>query len=558
MYCYNYKDLQASTKTQKGKEYIEKIREIYEQKFQDKPITVLSHAYAKLYYQTGNRQKYQDGYFDRRQRLELLQILAVSDDSYLEPLEEIISAICDEYTWALPAHNLIKEENIFDPTVIDLNASETGFALAETYYVLGEKLSNDIKNRIKVSLEQKIVKNYESRTFVFDGLHNNWAAVCAAGVGGVYLYLFPERFALVETRIFTTLANYLDSIDEEGYCAEGMGYWAYGFGYFCVFFDVYHNITGKWHPLLDLEKVRNATKYYNNANLGGGEFLPFADGGVRQVKVDPHIIYAVKNLFPNDFVIADELPINAPTRTLGFRSVLGRSKYLPEARVGGDTVFYTNNQVFIHKNKNYSFTAKGGCNHEPHGHLCVGVFQICKDGKRLICDPGAGEYTYAYFKVWDDSYEGRYGEKIFVCSSLAHSVPIVNGKPQPFNLKNDKAELIERTNDCFKIDISKVYGEKLDSLVVTYKMLENSVEVSYECKGVENRVAFRFVSDYQAKIDGESVSIEGMSIENSLGLIPKASVKEYSSHYCEPTNAYLLDYEVAGQKDINITFTFNF
>ncbi len=557
MYCYNYKDLQASTKTEKGKEYIAKIKELYEQRFQDKPITVLSHAYAKLYYQTGNRQKYQEQYFDRRQRLELLQILAVSDDKYIEPLEEIISAICDEYSWALPAHSLIKDENVFDPTVIDLNSSETGFALAETYYVLGEKLSNDIKNRIKVSLEQKIIKNYESRTFVFDNLHNNWASVCSAGVGGTYLYVFPERFSSVETRIISTLKNYLDSIDEEGYCAEGMGYWAYGFGYFCVFFDVYHNLTGKWHSLLDLPKVRNATKYYNNANLGGGEFLPYADGGVRQAKIDPHVVYAIKNLFPNDFIITEEIPFNAPTRTLGFRSVLGRSKYLPQEKAKSDTVFYTNNQVFIYKNKNYSFTAKGGCNHEPHGHLCVGVFQIVKDGKRLICDPGAGEYTYSYFKVWDDSFEGRYGEKIFVCSSFAHSVPIVNKKPQPYNLSNDKAVVLEQTDDTFKIDISATYADKIDQLDVTYKPSSDGVKVVYDCKGMDE-ITFRFVSDYKPTEKDGAVVIEDMMITNTLNLKPNLTSKVYSDHYAKSATAYLIDYTVKGEKSVNVEFNFKF
>lgn len=454
---YNYNNLKNAANTERGKAFVEKIKELYESEYGNRPIPLLNYSYAKLYYETGDRSKYQGLYFDRRKRLEALQILAIYDDKYLAPLEEIIAAICDEYTWVLPAHNLLKDKKIFDPTVIDLNASETAFFLAETAYVLDEKLSSDIKYRIKYSLEQKIVKNYESRTHVFDGLKNNWAAVCATGIGLTYLYAFPERFPLIEKRIFGTLESYLLGIEEDGYCSEGLGYWVYGFGFFCIFFDVYNKLTGKWHKLLDLDKVKNAAEYYNNANMGGGEFLPFADGGVKQVKINPHIVYTVKNLFPDKLKIAEELPIYLTSKALGFRTLLGVVNYLPESKPALDFHYYESSQVFIYKSNNYSFTAKGGANSEPHGHCDIGAFQIVKDDKRLICDLGAGEYTYSYFNVQDDSYEGRYGEKIFVCSSFAHSVPILSGNPQPINLPKARAIILEQTNDCIKMDISATY-----------------------------------------------------------------------------------------------------
>ena len=39
----------------------------------------------------------------------LLQVLAIYDDKYIEPLEDIVSAICDEITWSIPAHCLDRE-----------------------------------------------------------------------------------------------------------------------------------------------------------------------------------------------------------------------------------------------------------------------------------------------------------------------------------------------------------------------------------------------------------------------------------------------------------------
>jgi hypothetical protein len=556
MYCYNYEDLKKLTQTERGQKLFLEAKAEYEKYYANKPIHCFNYSLIKLYYQTGDREKHEKETMGRRNTLYLLQVLSLFDDKYLDLLENIISVICDQFTWVLPAHNYVKEDNSFDYTVIDLYSAEMGLYLAETVYIFGDKLSVDIRKRIKISLEQKIVKNYESRTFVFDGLNNNWAAVCAGGVGAMYLYAFPERFPLIEQRIFATLERYLNSVDEEGYTGEGMSYWLYGFGYFCVFFDIYHQLTGKWHKLLDLDKVKNAVKYFNNASLGGGEFLPYADGGSSGADVNPCFIYSVKNLFPDIFVLPYDIPVGHSCRALGARTVYGRVTYVPEKLEENKTVFYNQKQVFIHTNNEYSFTAKGGCNHEPHGHLCVGAFHILKNGKRYIVDPGAGEYTYGYFKIWDDSYEGRYGEKIFVCSSLAHSVPIINGKPQPYNLRDDKAVVLEQTDTTFKLDISKVYGDKTDGIIVEYTVLEKGVKVNYTCKGIE-KATFRFVSEYKPTIKGNQTMVEELTINNNSNLTAKISEKQFSNHHAMPTTLYLIDYEVVGS-NVETEFTFEF
>ena len=285
--------------------------------------------------------------------------------------------------------------------------------------------------------------------------------------------------------------------------------------------------------------------------------MPYADGGSASVAINPCSLYSIKNLFPDLLTITNDFPVDESPRSLGFRSLYGRVKYLPQSIENKSTFYYNSKQVFIHKNKEYSFTAKGGCNHEPHGHLCVGAFHIVKDGKRLIVDPGAGEYTYGYFKIWDDSYEGRYGEKIFVCSSLAHSVPIINGKPQPYNLRDDKAVVLEQTEKSFKLDISKVYADKTDGIIVKYTMEDKAIKVKYSCKGVES-ATFRFVAEYKPTVMGNQVNVEELSITNDGGLTPKISTKDYSNHKAKISTLYLIDYEVSGKNDVEVEFTFQF
>ena len=185
-YYYNYDKLKKILQTQRGQNFIKNIELVYQDEFASKPILSLTYSKFKLIHTTGNRSHYEAECFDRRRRLCFLQMLAVYDDKYIEPLEDIISAICEEFTWVLPAH-CARENNSFDYTEIDLFSAEVAFYLSETVYVLKEKLSDDIKKRVQTCLYERIVKNFESRKFVFDDLENNWCAVCGAGVGITYL-----------------------------------------------------------------------------------------------------------------------------------------------------------------------------------------------------------------------------------------------------------------------------------------------------------------------------------------------------------------------------------
>lgn len=102
MYCYNYERLKQITLTEKGQEYVKYLQEYYQTNYADKPILALKYSYAKLYHIDGDRVKFQDMYFDRRKRLMILQVLSIADDSYIADLEDIIAAICDEFTWVVP------------------------------------------------------------------------------------------------------------------------------------------------------------------------------------------------------------------------------------------------------------------------------------------------------------------------------------------------------------------------------------------------------------------------------------------------------------------------
>ena len=260
MFEYTYENLKRITQTEQGKKLIAEVKSFYDELYAGSPIPVTNYSYYKLIYKTGDRDCFQKIYYERRARFCYLQLLALADDAYIDELENVLNVILEEYTWVLPAHNLQKD-NSFDYTVIDLFSSETGYYLAETLYVFGDRLSLDIRNRIYAELKKRIVDNFENRSQLWETLINNWAAVCAGSVWITYLYAFPERFDSVKDRLFACMERYLSGLPEEGVSLEGVGYWVYGFGFFIQFFDIYNQATGEFPEILERQKVVNSLQY---------------------------------------------------------------------------------------------------------------------------------------------------------------------------------------------------------------------------------------------------------------------------------------------------------
>jgi hypothetical protein len=457
--------------------------------------------------------------------------------------------------WILPAH-AFEDDVVAKYHYIDLFSAETGFYLSETSYVFGDKLSADIRNKIKISVKMKIVDIFESGTYFFERIRNNWAAVCSAGVGLCYLYLFPERFAAVKDKVFSCMDHYLQGIGEEGYCEEGIAYWEYGFGFFSIFFDVYTQLTGDRPTILSSPTVLNILKYPANAYMQNGVYLPYADGGRTEFVAAPEIVYAVKNLFGEKF---DLIPIELVPmhgRALLFRAFYGLDKfgaYQEKPRAEG-TIYYKDHEVFLRREKGYAFTAKCGTNDEMRNHNDVGVFQIVRKGKRLIVDIGAGEYTKGYFS---DNAE-RYGDEIFVCGAKSHSIPLIGGKCQKEGA-NYRGKVLSQSEREMVMDIAGAYEENAQGMIVSYKTEADKVIVKYR-NLTGQPVCYRFVSEYQPKITGEGVVIEDMKILSSNGLTATLSEKEYRTHgnaAKKIASAYLIDYEAqATDKEIEFVFSF--
>ena len=542
---YSIDKLREKLKHVDGERLYKRCLSIYNEKFLNVPIEALTYSKFKLIYQTGNRSLYQEEYLLRRERLALLQILSIYDVQYVEEMENVIAAICDEFTWIWPAHCLSDKENgEFDYSIIDLYSAQAALYLSETLYLFDEYLTKDIKYRIKKSIKEKVLDCFESRTFWWERkFGTNWTGVCGAGVGIAYLYAYPERFVLVKDRIFALMEDYMRGIHEDGLCEEGPAYWAYGFGFLCLFVDIYKQKFNEIPEFLDSEKIKKTINYYHHSVLGG-KYIQIGDQTSRDVKDYTMYELFIKKVFPETFLLPEydfvaNCPIDSKPLLTRILDSVGRYE-ADEKRNQSNAEFstyYRSPQIFLFSNKNYAFSVKGGHNHEMHNHNDIGAFTVLRNGKKIISDYGAGEYNWAYF----EDPEIRYSEKTFTCGSCSHSVPIIDGLYQKFGGEY-KAEYIQSDDKSITFDIAKAYGLNDESMIVKYTCDEESLTIAYKFQGNSRQLTFRFLSDFEPTLINDKVYIEGVCFMCNKQCDIKTKKWDFKGYDGKDASAYTIDF----------------
>ncbi len=558
---YEYSKLTAKLQTEAGKRIYERLKNEYEKKFDGQPIIALDYTKYKLIYKTGNRTEFEDGFFARRERLAYLQLLALGDDAYLDPLEEIICAICDEYTWLIPSHayagNEGREEE-FDYTRVDLFASETGFYLSETMHMFGDKLSKDIRYRIKHSVKTKLLDNFENRTFWWEreDVGCNWTAVCAGGIAISYMYLFPERFVLVKDRILAMFKQYIHrAFSDDGVCVEGVGYYGYGIMLTMCFCDIYRQRYGDLPEFIKNEKIQKMFDYHKNSIIDGWPF-PFSDVSPCQVVRYGILELITKKVFPDyqlpyfDFV--ENYLLNREALATRVLDCIGRFDIKGVKNESNKEIsrFYESAQIFSYKNKNYLLYVKGGDNNELHNHNDVGCFALYKGDKRIIADIGSGVYTWEY----GEDMVARYGEKIFCCGSCSHSVPIVGDTYQTYG-ENTRANLLSKSENNIKFEISNAYRLKDTYLTVEYDCKENGLIVNYEYKGEEQPITFRFMSDFEPNLGDDKVMFGDVEVRLDIPYKLTYNKRQWET-YSGTKWIWAIDFTISKAPAVNAKFEF--
>ena len=497
------------------KKYRDELLSLWE-KHCTSPREVLTYSDFKLFWDTGDRKIYESKYFSRRLAISasaLLSLIYPDEEKYLLRLMDEIYAVCDEYTWCLPAHQKVLDVN--NNSKIDLFASETGFALSEICEMLGDRLDPLIKNRIDAELERRIFSPFLAVDDYgwWETGKTNWTAVCICSVAGAFMLRRPEAARELIPRFQKAMRSYLSGFEDDGICVEGCGYWGYGFGFFTVYADMLKRFTDGELDWFKDEKVRSIATFIQKMFLSENACVSFSDGGAA-LRYHLGLCHYLKSLYPDAVkVYSPEFSYNydgCARFCLHLRAALWLDEklyYSSDAESQSAEYYAENSQWFIKRTSAYGFAAKGGHNSEPHNHNDVGSFIFAKCGKQLLADLGSGVYTRQYFDK-----NTRYD--ILECSSRSHSLPMIDGKYQSFG-RERAARDVKYEDGIFSLDLAPAYEcEELTTLRRAFSFTENSVTLSdeFEYSG-DGEIVERLVSLFEPKINEDTVTIEDATVE---------------------------------------------
>lgn len=510
------------------------------QRYRENPIEALPfHLYRKFFID-GDRRSFEDIYFARRGRLSYLAlaILLHHRQEDIMALEDAIWAICEEHTWVLPAHTSDLGDR-YNTEVIDLFSAETGFALSEIAYLLGDVLDPKVVTRIHECLEDRIFRMYLSNTYSWEQVSMNWASVCAGCIGGAFLYCAPDRFHLVHDRILATMETFLRGFGDDGICLEGIHYWGYGFGFFTYFAQLLYEFTDGKENLFDNPICRKTAFFQEHAFLRKNQTISFSDGD-RTCDFLPGLTHKLHKLYgsgllPVEYAAFSEYCHRFPAYLRNFFWVDPDAKII-SSQERTDKYFPTA-QWFLSSGKDMSLAAKAGHNDEPHNHNDIGSFFLVSDEGQILCDFGAGEYTGDYFRK-----ATRYN---YLCNnSFGHSVPIINGNGQKPG-KEYIGKVLSHDNGVFCVEISCAYQvEGLTSATRTMQLTDGGFILKDSFCGEDLRVSERFVTMIPPRQSAACIHLGQFRLESTCGVMPKISQETIMNHESQPDTLYFIDYEL--------------
>ncbi len=255
--------------------------------------------YASAYrdfLQTGNRIRFEDSYFNRRNMLSVFALAECIEHEgrFLSALCDGIFLLCEESGWQLPAHNSYRRDAPQLPLpdagspVIDLFAAETGAQLAVIYFLLKDELdaiSPLIAKRIQEELMRRIIRPYLESHFWWMGDGDepmcNWTPWCTQNViFAAFLVPCAEdmRRKILEQALYS-LDCFVKDYGEDGCCNEGVEY--YRHAALCLF-NAVSAISAVTGGLLDGlwqdKKLRNMAEYVLNMHFPqSSHYFNFAD-----------------------------------------------------------------------------------------------------------------------------------------------------------------------------------------------------------------------------------------------------------------------------------------
>ncbi|MAU08295.1 MAG: hypothetical protein CL607_00620 [Anaerolineaceae bacterium] len=434
---------------------------------------------------TGERLNYENPVAKRRSMLMSLTLAECLEyeGRFLDPLLDLVWAMCEESSWSYPAH----QTDLTDMTrpVIDLFATMTGRQLAEFDLLLGADMDEWLGKRIRYEVNRRLFEPYlvPHRPWwwmynTLDRRTNNWNAVCNGNIVSAAILLEDNNARLAEiiARAARSLDDYLETFDADGGSTEGPGYWGYGYGNYVLMAHLVEQRTNAQLDFLGSDQIRKVSLFPARTVLSHNLFVNFSDCDMH-VSLQPSLLAFLSRRcqLPQLMALARQQPIDESDRVVheilpwGIRDLFwtieqGDAPFVPNPHDWYQEMMWMIARYDPQNPDALVLAAKGGHNEEMHNQNDVGNIIVHLNGESIIADLGRGRYTKAYFSPH------RYEH--FVCQSLSHSVPVPNGQQQGAGL-DYAASLLDHqacdTHDMMSIELKHAYPPEanLTSLIRT-------------------------------------------------------------------------------------------
>lgn len=451
------------------------------ERYLETPVPPLPATLYLEFSRQGSREGYEEPLRLRRSMLSDLALAECLEGQgrFLDGLLNVVWAICEESSWAMPAH----QQELADPErpLIDLGAAMTALALAEFCVLLGDIVDPAVSTRIRYEIDRRCLTPYLSshdyRWMRNSGGYavNNWAPVCTAGVVGAALHLEQDlsRLAELVARGMSTLADYIDGFGADGGSSEGPGYWSYGFGYYTIIADLLAARSDGEIDLLAGPKLRRIAEFPLGTQLSVGQYVPFSDCRARVTLIRPHLHHLAERLaIPALDSLAHAQPEarraepSWALRDLLWRSTSPGADQSPRPYDWYPDLSWLISRVDPTDPDALVVAMKGGHNGEMHNQNDLGSLVVHVGRESLVADLGSGRYRKGYFGP--DRY------RLLVNSSLGHSVPAPNGCAQEAGPQY-AATVLEQSHcddrDLLKLDLSKAYPPESEVEKLTRRLI---------------------------------------------------------------------------------------
>lgn len=451
------------------------------------PIAPLPASLFLDYARHGNRTRFEDPYFARRDRLHALVLAECVEDRgrFLEAIVDTAWAIAEESSWTIPAHQGAQRAGTGLPDIgepiVDLFSAQTAHSVAWTLYLLGDRLdrvSPLVRPRLAAEVARRVTAPFEAREdFGWMGFRdprnrpNNWNPWINSNVLAAALLLEPDpaRRAAIVHKVLRSLDTYLGPHPIDGSCDEGPNYWGRAAASLFESLELLYSASNGRFDVYRNPVVADMGRFIYRARIAGTWFVNLGDSSPR-VHADRALVFRYGQAIGDAPLAAfgssgaTEADLALDDRSLG-RALFSLFGWAGMASHTGAAAPYPRDvwlpsadmQMMEARDREgtsdgWFVAAWGGHNAQSHNHNDVGNVLVFLDGAPVLIDVGRPTYTAQTFSA------RRY--EIWAMQSGFHNLPTIGGQMQRDGREFAASDVTYRASDAaatLRMNIAPAY-----------------------------------------------------------------------------------------------------